>query len=116
MSGQQTVNQLEYHQWPDLWPQPNDLLNSTNGLIKTIRVHSKNDLCNAVIQYNNGYGVKIIHDRSTPRNNSEIMVLKFTSKDSSEYEIINSGITGYNCSFFGDQEDILEICDKIPLW
>jgi hypothetical protein len=116
MGKQQIVNQIEHQQWPEFWPKPNDLLTSMNGLIKTIRVNSKDNLCNAVIQYKNGYGVKIISDRSTSKNISEIMVLKFKSKESSEYDILNNGITGYNLSFYGDKEDILEVCDKIPLW
>jgi hypothetical protein len=101
--------------WPPSWPSFTDFLGPLSRYIKSTLVLEVNGGNQAIIHFDNGYGVSIFQDYRSDPLFFEVTPLRFHCQSIDDYESIHQGIPFMDHVWGYLQKDILDFCTRISL-
>lgn len=112
---QSAIQPLEDKGWPISWPSLNELLGPINHYIISVAVRSVLGATQAIIRFENDYGVSLFRDEESDNTFFEMTPLRFYGQRISDYEHSFNGFPFADLDWGYAQEDILDFCSRISL-
>jgi hypothetical protein len=106
-----TAYQEESYSWPDL----KELFAPMKQYIISIHTRSAFGVKQAIIRFDNGYGLNMFRDQESKNPILEMVVVKFHGEAVNEYKFLHSGISIPDLTLGHAKDDILELCERVSL-